>query len=93
MKAKRIDSNQKQLVQQLRKIPGVTVAHTHTIGSGFVDLVIGYKKKNFLIELKDSSLPPSRKRLTEDEKRFHDSWTGQVDVVETFEEVLKLINA
>lgn len=92
MRVKRADANQSELVSQIRKIPGVTVKHTHVVGEGFVDVVIGYKKTNYLCEIKDPNKPPSKRRLTEDEERFHKDWTGQIAIIETFDDVLKMLN-
>jgi hypothetical protein len=39
MRIKKVDGNQAKLVKQMRKIPGLTVAHTHTVGNGFVDVI------------------------------------------------------
>jgi hypothetical protein len=91
MRVRKVDANQAQLVEQLRQIPGLTVAHTHTIGKGFPDLVVAYKGVNYLLEVKDPNKPPSAKKLTPDEQKFHQSWTGRIAVVETVEDVLKLI--
>lgn len=92
MRAKRVDDNQPEIVKQLKKIPGVSVAHTHTIGDGFVDLVIGFRGNNYLCEVKDPSKPPSKRKLTPDEERFHARWTGQIAIIETVNDFLKLIN-
>lgn len=92
MRAKRADRNQPELVEILRKIPGISVAHTHIVGDGFGDLVIGWKGKNFLIEVKDPKQPPSRRKLTRDEKKFHEQWKGQIAVAETLEQILNIIN-
>jgi hypothetical protein len=92
MHPKRIDDNQPALVKQLRQIPGVKVAHTHTIGDGFPDIVVSFRGVNYLFEIKDPSKPPSRRKLTEDEEKFHSEWTGQIAVVETVTDVLKVIN-
>lgn len=87
---KRTDTNQSTIVEQLRAI-GVSVQHLHTVGKGCPDLLLGLRKLNFLIELKDSKKPPSKKKLTEDEQKFFDSWKGQVNKCETLEEILKVI--
>lgn len=92
MRAKKIDRNQPELVEQIRKIPGATVTHTHELGNGMVDIIVGYRKKNFLLEIKDPLKPPSARKLTEDEEKFHRGWTGQIAIVETLDDVLKLIN-
>jgi hypothetical protein len=90
---RRVDANQKKLVALMRRIPGLTVAHTHTIGDGFVDLVCGFKGQNFLFEVKDPAQPPSKRKLTPDEEVFHAKWTGSIHIVETIDDVLKIIKA
>lgn len=91
-KIAKVDGNQKQVVTSLRKIPGVSVAITSQLGSGFPDIVVGHKGFNYLIELKDGSKPPSGRRLTDDEKQWHVNWKGQVSICNDFDEVLNLIN-
>lgn len=90
-RVRKADSNQKELVSQMRKIPGLTVAHIHTVGQGVPDLICGFRQRNYLFELKDPKKPPSAKKLTEDEKLWHEQWTGSVHVVETLDDVLKII--
>jgi hypothetical protein len=92
MRVRKADNNQSSLVKQMRKIPGLTVALTHTVGNGFGDAVIGFRGRNYLVEIKDPSKPPSAKKLTPDEQRFHDEWTGQISVIETIDDVMKIIN-
>jgi hypothetical protein len=91
MRACKIDNNQEQLVKQMRRIPGLKVKHTHIV-KGFVDVVIGYQGINYLLEIKDPGKPPSKRKLTDDEQKFHNEWTGQVAVVETIDDVIKLIS-
>lgn len=90
--AKRTDRNQSEIVRALRQA-GATVTATHEIGKGFPDLAVGYRQQNFLIEIKDPLQPPSRKRLTPDEKQWHEAWRGSVVVVETPEDALRHIGA
>ncbi len=92
MRAKRIDANQNTLVAQMRQIPGLTVRITSQVGEGFVDAVIGYRGHSHLLEIKDPNQPPSKRRLTPDEKQFHESFTGSIHVVETIDDVLKIIS-
>lgn len=91
MRAKKIDSNQPELVRQIRGIPGTSVTHTHELGGGMVDIIIGYKKKNFLCEIKDPKKPKSARKLTIDEERFHAEWKGQIAIIETIDDIFKLI--
>lgn len=88
--AARIDANQPQIVAALRKM-GATVLHLHTIGKGAPDILVGYQGKNALIELKDGSKPPSARKLTADEEKFHAEWRGQVAIIESVEQAVDFI--
>jgi hypothetical protein len=88
----RIDANQNEIVKALRQIPHLSVAITSQLGQGFPDLVIGYRGKNYLIELKDGSKAPSVRRLTQDERTFHDQWFGSIFVCDSLEAILKVLN-
>lgn len=90
MKPRRTDSNQQAIVKQLRKI-GVSVQHLHEVGDGCPDLLLGYRGKNLLVELKDGNKPPSKRKLTKDEELFFTSWKGQVEKCENLEQILKLL--
>lgn len=90
MNIRKVDANQAMVVKQLRNI-GASVAVTSMVGHGFVDFVVGYRKKNFIIELKDENKPPSARKLTPDEEKFHREWRGQIAVCNSFREILKII--
>lgn len=90
MRAKRVDDNQKDIVRQLRQL-GVSVRHLHMVGDGLPDIIVGHRKQNFLIEIKDGKKINSKKKLTEDEQEFFNTWKGQVNKCETLEEILKVI--
>lgn len=85
----RIDGNQKQIVEQLRRL-GVTVLHTYQLKNCF-DILVGYEGKNYAFEIKDGSKPKSARKLTEGEQKFFDGWLGQVDKVESIDEICKII--
>lgn len=91
MRPKRTDSNQSTLVKQIRTIPGVSVVSIHEKGQGVPDLLVGHRNKNYLLEIKDPSKPPSKRRLTPDEETFHQQWNGQIAVVHTLEDVLRIL--
>lgn len=85
------DANQAEIVEALRRA-GYSVAHTHALGRGFPDIVVGGvglagRRFNVLLELKSDL----RGRLTADEKRWHAAWQGQVDVVRDAQEAVRLI--
>jgi hypothetical protein len=90
--AKRVDNNQPEIVRQLREI-GATVDPCYSqIGSGRPDIIVGYHGINFLFEIKDPAQPPSKRRLTPEEGIWHAEWTGQVAVIETVDDALKIMN-
>jgi hypothetical protein len=91
MPAKRIDANQPTIVRALREI-GASVQSLADLGKGVPDIAVGYRGKNYLFEIKDWKQPPSKRRLTPDEKKWHQVWQGQVHVIETFDEALKIIS-
>lgn len=92
-RAAKIDANQPGIVCELRQVPGVTVAVTSAAGDGFPDLVVGFRSRSYLIEIKDPAKSPSRRKLTPAQEQFHAEWRGQVDVAETTNDVLKIIGA
>lgn len=89
-KRARGDANQTEIVSGLRRI-GASVAITSQLGDGFTDLVVGWRGLNFLFEVKNPAQPPSKRKLTDDEQDFHDSWRGQVHVVESVEDALAIM--
>ena len=89
-RAAKIDANQPAIVAFLRRA-GATVAITSTVGSGFPDAVVGWRGRNYMIEIKDPAKPPSARKLTDDERRFFETWRGQVTIVETEADCLRLL--
>lgn len=89
-RAARTDTNQSAIVAALRQ-HGASVQCLHTIGKGVPDLLVGWQGRNYLLEIKDNSKPPSARRLTPDEEQWHLEWRGQVQVVSSVEEAIALI--
>lgn len=89
-RAARIDRNQPAIVNLLRGY-GASVQPLHTVGQGCVDLLAGFKGVNFALEIKDPDKPPSKRVLTPAEFLWHSSWCGQVAIVETVEDVKRLL--
>lgn len=90
LKAK-VDSNQTAVVNALRGI-GCSVASLARYGKGIPDLLVGYRGINILMEVKDGDKPPSQRKLTPDQEKFHDSWRGSIHVVHNSEEAIKVVN-
>jgi hypothetical protein len=89
-RAAKVDGNQGKVVMALRQI-GATVQYLHAVGQGCPDLLVGYRGKNILLEVKDGSLSRSRQILTNDEKEWHFCWRGQVRVVNTVEDAIRSV--
>lgn len=87
----RVDRNQKEIVTGLRRC-GYSVAVTSNVGKGFPDIVCGVANKNFLFEIKDGEKPKSKKKLTEAEEKFFESWNGQVSIIESLDDAIIFIN-
>jgi hypothetical protein len=85
----RIDSNQPEIVKAFRDL-GWIVAHTHTVGQGFPDVVISKAGYTGLVEIKDGNKVASKKKLTKAEKEFHDSWQGNIHIIESVDDVFSL---
>lgn len=89
-RAAKVDDNQGEIVAALRRA-GCSVQSLAGVGRGFPDLAVGFRGKNFFLEIKDGSKPPSQRRLTPDEESFHTSWRGHVTIVENIEDALKVV--
>ncbi len=83
---RRVYFNQNQIVKELREY-GMSVSHTHIIGKGFPDIVVGYLGKNYLFEVKNNR----KKKITEKESVWLDNWQGQVNIIQTAEQGIKII--
>jgi hypothetical protein len=89
-KAARTDANHTEIVQSLLDI-GCSVQSLAAVGVGCPDLLWGLAGVNGLIEVKNPEVRPSDRVLTEDQKRFHSSWKGHIDVVETTEQAVTAV--
>jgi hypothetical protein len=85
-RAARVDDNQQEIVAEFRMF-GCSVLHTHQLGQGAPDLIIGKNGHNILVEIKDGAQPLSKRTLTEDEQKFHKEWRGRIEIVENIFDV------
>jgi len=82
-----------EVVDLLRKTPGVTVHSTSQVGVGFPDIVVGYRGHNYLFEIKDPQARPSDQSLTMAQRSFFELWRGQVTKVTETAQILRAIGA
>ena len=84
--ASRVDANQSAIVAALRAI-GASVLHTHQLKNCF-DLLVGYRGRTFLMELKVSDREP----LTPGEAEFRRTWRGtEYHVVVSVEQAIRIV--
>jgi Holliday junction resolvase len=86
MNPKRVDENQREIVRALRAC-GCTVQHLHEVGDGCPDILVGFRGRNYLLEIKN---PETKGRLTNRQKEWFSTWRGQAAVVRTAEEALEI---
>lgn len=86
-RAARTDGNHTEIVEAFRK-HGCSVWDTSRMGEGGPDLVVGRWQRCVLVEVKDGSLPPSRRKLTPDEIKFKREWKGAYCIVENIDDVI-----
>ena len=82
---RKTDDNHQEIMDRFRAY-GFSVFDTSRLPK-FVDCIIARLGINALIEIKDGSKPKSARKLTTDEKEFHDNWKGLIYIVETPEDV------
>lgn len=86
----KVDANQAAIVKELRSL-GFSVGSLASMGAGWPDIAVGMLcirrgLMNFFFEIK---VPGAK--LTVAEKEFHTKWRGQVDVIETTEDALRIM--
>ena len=79
----RSDNNQNEIVKALEAI-GCDVFKIDRP----VDLLVGYRSRNFLIECKNKK---GKNKLTEFQEKWIPSWRGQVRIVHTADEAIALV--
>lgn len=90
MVAKRIDANQNEIVKVLRSL-GVSVLILSNVGKGCPDLLIGYRNKCYLFEIKDGKKPKSAQKLTEHEFNFFQTWKGHATIISSVDEAIEFV--
>jgi hypothetical protein len=88
-RAAKVDANQGRIVEALRH-SGCWVWSLAGAGNGCPDLLV-WRDGYHLLEVKDGSRPPSERRLTPAEERFHAQCPGPVYVVNSVAEALQAV--
>ena len=87
---KRVDENQKQLVHTFIAL-GASVLNLSRVGQGCPDLLIGYKGKSVLVEVKSA-----KGTFTEPQIKFMQNWRGgavsRIDSVDAAIRLIKMLD-
>jgi len=84
--ARKPDANQADIISALEKV-GALVEDMSLMGGGFPDLVVGYKRCLFLLEVKTL-----HGKLNSLQKPFHKKWMGyNIHVVRSVQDALAVI--
>ena len=83
MRRAKVDSNQKQIVDELRQY-GCTVQHLHAVHGGCPDILVGAGGRNYTFEIKQEN-----GKLTPPQIEWHDTWRGQVCIITSTNEALQ----
>ena len=83
----RADPNQKEIVRALRDV-GASVIHLHMVGRGCPDILVGFRGRNTLMEIKTK-----KGKLNKKQREFFDEWRGEGWVVRTVDSALEAIGA
>lgn len=87
------DANQGEIVKALLQA-GCDVLDLKAVGNGCPDLLVSrpyYPHHYFLLEIKDGAKPPSARKLTGDQVKFHARWKAPIYVVTCVDEALNAV--
>lgn len=68
--AAKVDDNHREIVETLRGVGAYVIDCAH-VGSGFPDLLVGWRGRWMLVEVKDGAKPPSHRKLTPGQVPLH----------------------
>lgn len=91
-RAAKIDANQPDIVKALRA-NRCDVLSLAAVGDGCPDLLVWspWTRSHELLEVKDGAKSPSRRKLTDDQVKFHAKWGGPIHVVTSVDEALRAV--
>ena len=89
---KKVDRNHSEIVEAFRTHPNVSVFSTAALGDGVPDLIVGLDGITFLVEIKDGTKPPSKKKLNPLQQSWHKNWNGsEVRIVTSVSEAHQFV--
>lgn len=91
-RAAKVDSNQPDIVKTLRRL-GAVVLITSQLKNAF-DILVGFRGKLYIVEIKDGSLPPSKRKLTPGELKCKEKFESvgiKYHVINSVNEAIEMI--
>ena len=91
----RTDANHSDIAAVMRSV-GAYVIDCSQVGAGFPDLIVMFRGRIYLVEVKDGAKPPSRRRLTPAQQVLHvevERSGCKVHIVKNKDEALALLGA
>ena len=70
---------------------GYSVEVLSAVGKGCPDIIVGAHGMNYFLEIKDGAKPPSARKLTPEQIKWHSAWAGQIDVVCSLDEAIAVV--
>lgn len=89
-RAARVDANHGAVTRALEQL-GASVDSLAPLGSGKPDLLVGFRGRALVLEVKDGTKPPSRRQLTADERRWFARFRGEAYVVHSVDEAIDVV--
>jgi len=89
----KVDRNQPEIVKALRKV-GATVLITSQLKNAF-DILVGFRGKLYICEIKDGEKPPSARKLSEGEQKCKAAFESvgvKYHVINSIDEALEMID-
>ena len=94
-RAAKVDRNHAEIVETLRAA-GCGVLDLSSVGNGCPDLLVHPPtfpacRIAVLMEVKDGSQPPSKRKLNPQQEKFHAQWKGWIHVVTSAADALDVL--
>jgi len=80
------DDNESNIINALEAI-GCSVFRLDTP----CDLLCGYRRRTYLLEVKNPEQPKGNRKKTKVQEKFFAEWNGQIDIVETAEQAIRIV--
>jgi len=90
-RAAKTDANHAQIVHVLKQC-GCSVLDLSSVGAGCPDLLVGYRGRDRLVEVKDGAKKPSERKLRDNQAAWHYKWRGQKPlVIESVDDAMDML--